>query len=224
MDGLAQIDNIFETTKLNVDLHAEQNKRIVEESINNTISKLNEQGKMKVAEHLNNNKYKYAGVLAACGAGAAGGGATFALFTEGILGAAGTCCLGTLAVPPVAAIGIPIVLGGVVMFGLVIAVIKLTQYFIDNSVKNDQVKMRNLESDIRSEALKLEKCKNIISEMAIRLEQSKKIAILDVENLKSCIIDYYQLKAYVERNKINEAINNCEAIMAKLDEISQISL
>lgn len=222
VDGLAEIDKILEKT--NANLQTAQKIREVEESIVNKKIQLNEQGKVKVAEHLNNNMFLYAGGGAACGAVAAGGGATFVVMSEGILGTAGTCCLSSLAipltVPPLAAISIPIVLGGVLMFGLVIGVIKLTQYFVDNSVKRDQAKLEKLESD----AAKLKKCTDTISEVAIRLNQSNETTKLDVENLKSCLIDYYQLKMYGNSSKINEAINDCEAIKAKLYEISQIRI
>lgn len=218
MDGLSEIDKILEKT--NANLQTAQKIRDVEESIVNKKIQLNEQGKVKVAEHLNNNMFKYASGGAAFGAVAAGGGAAFVVWTEGILGAAGSCCLGTLSVPPALAIGIPTVLCGALMFGLVISFIKLAKCFIDNSVKNDQTKLENLES----QATKLKNCMNKIAEMAIRLNQSNETTKLDVKNLESCIIDSYQLNMYSNSSKINEAIKDCEAIKAKLDEILQISL
>lgn len=218
VDGLAEIDKILKKT--NDNLQTTQKIQVVEESIINKKIQLNEQGKVKVVEHLNNNKYKYAGGAAALGAAAAGSGAAFVVLSEGILGAAGTCCVGTLAVPPVAAVGIPIVLGGLLMFGLVIGVIKLTQFYVDNSVKTDQAKLENLES----QATKLKNCTDEIAEVAIELNKSSETTKLDVENLKYCIIDCYQLKMYGKSSKIDKAIKDCEAIKAKLDEISQISL
>jgi hypothetical protein len=218
VDGLSEIDKILEKTNANLEIS--QKIRDVEESIVNKKIQLNEQGKVKVAEHLNNNKYKYAGGAAACGAVAAGGGATFVVLSEGVLGATGTCCVGTLTVPSVAAIGIPFIFGGALMFGLVIGLIKLTQLFVDISVKNDKTKLENLES----KATKLKSCMNRISEVAIRLNQSNETTKLDVKNLQSCIIDCFQLKMFSNSSKINEAIKDCESIKAKLDEISQISL